>query len=185
MEKKQVEDLSNLVFGLALTLGALTLVAPSSDDFGSLSQVVLRFALSFTILVYMWWVYNVSVENLEIKGAIFLLNLALLFLVVIEPFLLTIIGTRSGATAYAIDLGTMLVIVAYFIERASNPSPLPEGQRAQRLRRDSLLLSAALFYVSIVPILLLPISEGVDLAGLLWLFVLFTAILSRTFFRRF
>src|SRR5512137_2788334 len=118
VEKKQIEDLSNLVFGLALTLGALSLVAPKSDDSAALLEILLLFALSFTILVYIWWLYNTAIKEVEIRGSVFVLNIVLLFFVVIEPYLLTIVSTRSGAMAYAIDVAIVLLILAYFLSIA-------------------------------------------------------------------
>ncbi len=58
MEKKSIEDLSNLVFGLALTLGAVTLVRPEGNDFAQLFYVLFNFALGFFIIVWLWLLYN-------------------------------------------------------------------------------------------------------------------------------
>ncbi len=65
MEKKIIEDLSNLVFGLALTLGAVTLVRPESNDFIQLFGKLLNFALGFFIIVWIWWLYNRMTKGLD------------------------------------------------------------------------------------------------------------------------
>ena len=83
MEKKSIQDLSNLVFGLALTLGAITLVAPSQDDYVKLLGVLLRFALSFFIIVFVWWLYNSTITQTDLgEGNRVFLNFLLLLLVV-------------------------------------------------------------------------------------------------------
>jgi uncharacterized membrane protein len=54
MQRKSIEDLSNLVFGLALTLGAVILVRPESNDFVQLLSILLNFALGFFIIIWIW-----------------------------------------------------------------------------------------------------------------------------------
>jgi len=187
VEKKQIEDLSNLVFGLALTLGALSLVAPKSDDSAALLGVLLLFALSFTILVYIWWLYNTAIKELEIKGSVFVLNIVLLFFVVIEPYLLTIIDTRAGATAYAIDVASVLLILAYFVSIALKKSSMKLPQQDihwMALRRNLLLLTSALFFLSIIPILILTNPQGENFATTIWFITLLIALLSRSVFIR-
>ena len=115
MEKKSIEDLSNLVFGLALTLGAVALVRPDGNDFGQLLVILFNFALSFFIIIWIWWLYNRLIKRLDMayKSEV-ILDYVLLFLVVIEPFLYTLINTSSGATIYALDIGTALLILGIF-----------------------------------------------------------------------
>ena len=119
MEKKTIEDLSNLVFGLALTIGAVTLVRPENDDFTQLLSIILNFALGFFVIVWIWFLYNRLIRQLDMDDrSTVVLNTVLLFLVVLEPYLGTIANTRSGATAFAIDVGTTLLILGAFYQFA-------------------------------------------------------------------
>lgn len=176
MEKKSIEDLSNLVFGLALGLGAITLVAPSRDSYVELAGILLRFALSFFIIFAVWWLYNAHVTELDLgKGNRFLLNVLLLLLVVIEPFLLTIAHMKSGATAYALDLGTIMVIMAVFNYLIlQDERERLDRARAKELRSRMLTLTACsiLFFLSIVPVIIFPKPDGENISSLIWLGVL-------------
>lgn len=58
IEKKTIEDLSNLVFGLALTIGAVTLVRPENDEPTQLLFIILNFALGFFVIVWIWFLHN-------------------------------------------------------------------------------------------------------------------------------
>jgi uncharacterized membrane protein len=183
MEKKRLEDLSNLVFGLALTLGAITLLPPENDDLGALFAVILRFALSFAIVVWIWWLYNNVVQDIEkTRPGLASLNMVLLFLVVIEPFLLTVSSTyASGKIAYSIDLGTILVILAVFYQFAIDDPSLSVVKRSKNnlaLNRNLSLIFAAIFYASMIPQLLLPTIGG-EIQSYMWLAVLVLGLATR------
>jgi uncharacterized membrane protein len=180
MEKKSIEDLSNLVFGLALTLGAVALVRPDRNDFVQLFNIILNFALSFLIIIWMWYLYNRLINQLDMdRKSEVILNFILLFLVVIEPYLWTLINTSSGATLYALDIGTALLILGGFshfiIQKARMRG---ENVKQQMFGRSITFALALVFYVSIIPGLISELQPyGVQ--GLIWLSVLLLAVLSR------
>jgi uncharacterized membrane protein len=188
MDKKRLEDLSNLVFGLALTLGAITLTAPVNDDLGALFAVILRFALSFAIVVWIWWLYNNVVQDIEkSRPGLASLNMVLLFLVVIEPFLLTVSNDySSGKIAYSIDLGTILVILAIFYQFAIDDPSISAVKRSKEslaMNRNLSFLFAAIFYTSIVPQLMLP-GIGIEIQSYMWLAVLVLGLATRRMMRQ-
>ncbi len=183
MEKKSIEDLSNLVFGLALTLGAVTLVRPESNDFVQLFAILLNFGLGFFIIVWIWWLYNRMTKGLDMdRKTEVILNCILLFLVVIEPYLWTLTTTSSGATMYALDLGTALLILGAFshltIQKAKKKR---EDVKRQIFGRNVAFACALVFYLSIIPGLI-PEFQPYGVQGLIWLSVLMISVLSR--FRR-
>jgi hypothetical protein len=108
-----------------------------------------------------------------------ILNTILLFLVVIEPYLWTLTTTSSGATLYALDIGTALLILGAFthfiIQKAQT-----QGENVRRLifSRSVAYASALVFYASIVPGLI-PELQPYGVQGLIWLSVLVFAVLSR------
>jgi uncharacterized membrane protein len=178
MEKKSIEDLSNLVFGLALTLGAVALVKPESNDFVQLFNILLNFALSFLIIIWIWFLYNRSIKRLDMdRKSEVVLNYILLLLVVIEPYLWTLITTSSGATFYALDIGTALMILGAFghfiIVKARR-----RGENVKQLvsSRSIAFASALVFYASIIPGLI-PEFQPYGVQGLIWLAVLLYAVL--------
>ena len=177
MEKKRIEDLSNLVFGLALTLGAISLIKPETDDLVSLFNTIIQFGLSFAVIIWIWWLYNslINERDLARKGMA-QLNMLLLFLVVIEPFLLSVSEPySSGKIAYSLDLGLTLLIFALFYNAAISEdiSPPKDAHRQlMRFNRNLTVVCAAIFFVSLIPQLLLG-ADGADIQSLMWLSALF------------
>jgi len=80
--KIRIESLSDLVFGLALSIGSLELLARTPQTPGDLATSVWLFAFSFLIVVSIWFGYAriMAVISQETGGAISL-NLLLLFCV--------------------------------------------------------------------------------------------------------
>jgi uncharacterized membrane protein len=114
-----------MIFGLALSVGAITLVSSPPTDVPSIYGDLGTFGFSFLILITIWLRYTriMSVLPLESQRVI-VLNIILLFLVSVEPFLFNILrnppsvinaGAYDDATSmlYALDLGAMMVILGY------------------------------------------------------------------------
>ena len=117
--KSRIESLSDLIFGLALSIGALILIGQSPSDFGQLIQSILFYAFSFLILISVWYGYTRTMSVLRIETASLVkLNILLLFLVSIEPFLFNQLINPNSSLAenvsilYALDLGGLFVIQA-------------------------------------------------------------------------
>ncbi len=181
MEKKNIEDLSNLVFGLALTLGALTLVPPSGESFEELLSILLSFGLSFLIILWFWWIYNSAMKHTRMdRQSKYALNFVLLFLVVIEPYLLSISDKTSGATAYALDIGSALLIFVMLNQFSIEEIPAKDDAERERLTRSRnvLLICAFVFFASNL-IQFVPSLQSAGVQGLVWLSVLLIAFLSR------
>ncbi len=105
-----------------------------------------------------------------------ILNFILLFLVVIEPYLWTLTTTSSGATFYALDIGTALLILGtyshFIIQNARR-----RGENVKQLLtgRSIAYVSALIFYASIIPGLI-PQLQPYGVQGLIWLSVLVYAV---------
>ena len=183
MDRKKIEDLSNLVFGLALALGAFSLIKPVTDDLASLFNTIVQFGLSFAVIIWIWWLYNrmVNEQDLARKGMV-PLNILMLFLVVIEPFLLSVSQSySSGKVAYSLDLGITLLIMALLTNTAapgSGMEPAEPERRRRRANRYLSLLCAAIFFVSLVPQLLLG-QTGENIQSVMWLSALFIGVVGR------
>ena len=140
-------------------------------DGGVLTQDIVSFGFSFLILIGVWNRYTAttSVMPVETPGMI-RLNMALLFLVAIEPFLFDVLSkglsTDAGATAsvyYGFDIGLMNVILAYFTHLLASEEKglIPkELMHHYKLIRNFLLVASGLFLVST-----LPVFEALSLAG--------------------
>jgi uncharacterized membrane protein len=119
----RVESLSDLVFGLALSIGSLELLAKTPKTPDDLATSVGLFAFSFLIVIAIWLGYSriMSVMPKETGGALSL-NLFLLFGVVLEPYLFFVLESTSdfsflnwASFGYAIDVGAMFLILAALI----------------------------------------------------------------------
>jgi uncharacterized membrane protein len=120
----RVESLSDLVFGLALSIGSLELLARTPQTPSDLATSVGLFAFSFLIVVAIWLGYSriMAVMPNETGGALSL-NLFLLFGVVLEPYLFFVLQSTSSDSSflnwasfgYALDVGAMFLILATLI----------------------------------------------------------------------
>lgn len=122
--KIRIESLSDLVFGLALSVGAISLIInlnPSkTPNITTISTSIGIFGFSFIIIIMIWigFTRTMSILAAETRYAFFL-NLVLLFCIVIEPYLLYILSAYNSfqladfsSSLYALDLGSMFCILA-------------------------------------------------------------------------
>ena len=115
----RIEALSDLVFGLALSLGAFVLISKPTLTPDDLARGIGSFAFSFLIVVWIWSGYTrtMAILPFEIRGT-YLLNLILLFCVAIEPYLLYVLFSgpldllNFASSVYALDAGAMMLILA-------------------------------------------------------------------------
>jgi uncharacterized membrane protein len=120
----RVESLSDLVFGLALSIGALELLARVPQSPSDLAKSIGLFAFSFLIVVAIWLGYaRIMAVMPQRAGGVLSLNMVLLFCVVLEPYLFFVLQSRPGdfsfldwaSFGYAIDVGGMFLILAGLI----------------------------------------------------------------------
>jgi uncharacterized membrane protein len=166
--KSRIESLTDLIFGLALSIGAVSLLSkPPSTPTEVLTDVT-AFGFSFLILIQIWFRYTniMSLLPVETSGTMFL-NVVMLFLVSIEPYLLSLL-TGSGSQQslsigvqvfaseiYALDLTGLTLILGLFSHQVTiNERSLLEPEIVANYRnlRNVQYSAAALFAVSAIPI---------------------------------
>ncbi len=152
-----------MVFGLALSLGALVLISVPPQTPQGLYAGLGMFGFSFLILVTVWYNYSrvMSVLPVETRGLI-VANLLLLFVVAIEPYLLFVVAFPANGTVgeaasviYAIDLAAMNTILGAFAHVLSREDKglLPAADlRRMRSIRNVDFGFAAVFLVSALPV---------------------------------
>ena len=93
LTSEQMETLSEIVFGLTITFSAIQFAFNPPTRIGDTLGLVIEFAISFTILIWIWLTYIRIMRNLRHKGgpSVFL-NIALLLFATIEPYLLYTYG---------------------------------------------------------------------------------------------
>jgi uncharacterized membrane protein len=158
--KLDIQGLSNLIFGLALSIGALTLVGQPPHSFGQLLASLGFYGFSFLVLVSVWKNYSsvmsaLSAENERLVD----LNILLLFLVSIEPYMFNMLFATTGSLwdnvsiLFGLDFAAMYLILAFFnhsIVRKKDQTPAI--MKIFRADRNYDLLIAVVFFISAIPL---------------------------------
>lgn len=182
--RPRIQALSDLVFGLALSLGALILVNLPLGNPYQFYVSLLLFGFSFLIIITVWYRYASIMVTLPLDTMrLVILNLVLLFTVAIEPYLLYVLAYHipepvgeSASVLYAIDLAGMNAILGGFLHalaRERRPLVPPQELRKMRIRRNFTLVSAVIFLITALPVfwtwMWIP---GIPSRVLLWLLIL-------------
>jgi len=86
--RPRIQSLSDLIFGLALSIGALNLISNKPADTQALFGNIATFGFSFLILIFVWFRYTEIMSVLPVETTrTRALNTVMLFLVAIEPYL--------------------------------------------------------------------------------------------------
>ena len=116
--KIRIESLSDLVFGLALSIGSIVLVSSNVSDIGQLEGNVADFGFSFVIIVFTWLGYTRTMAALpgETPTSLYL-NILLLFLVAVEPYLFFVLVSAKGiplaesfSVPYALNVAAIFLV---------------------------------------------------------------------------
>jgi len=177
--RQRIETLSDLVFGLALSIGALTLVGKTPTTPADIRAELFSFAFSFIILISVWTRYTRIMSVLRVEtAATMLLNITLLFLVSVEPYLFSLVSSVRTLSAlfdyativYSIDLAGLVGILALFTHLIIRENKsMPASLMAQHRRtRNAYVVSACLFVISTLPQFLSWSVAGTPLRVLFW-----------------
>ena len=188
--RPQIETLSDLVFGLALSIGALALIGRPAATASDVTHDVLGFLFSFAILISVWIRYSSIMSVLPVEdGGSIMLNIILLFLVSIEPYLFSLVTApgqslkQYASVLYALDLGGLMTILALFthlttIEERGLIKRELIGEHKQL--RNINILCAAFFLISLLPVFWSWTFNGTPLRFYLWGAPLVLVWISRT-----
>ena len=189
----RIETLSDLVFGLALSIGSIALVQHIPQAPADLVNDVTTFGFSFLVIVGIWLGYSriVSVLPVETSGALFL-NLALLFCVALEPFLYYVLQTAPvgflefSSEAYGLDTGAMMGLLSgmmYLVVRQEAHADVHRlhANVVKRFRMSMIAqgIGAALFLASVSDIFWIKVPVEGYLRFLMWYFALAIFLASR------
>src|SRR5438128_12347617 len=88
--KPRIESLSDLIFGLALSIGALALIAQPVLTAADLLRDLVDFAFGFIVLIAVWVRYTGSISYLTIEThGVLLLHILIVLLVYITLYIST------------------------------------------------------------------------------------------------
>jgi len=160
--KPRILSLSDLIFGLALSISALTLIGHQPANADEFFASLALYGFSFLIIISVWRIYSTITSILPSETSTLSgLNYMLLFLVSIEPYLFNELFTPTSFfetvnEVYAIELGIMFLILAAFNHiLASEERKLVAKAllRRYRLSRNLCVTVAGIFIVSAFPLL--------------------------------
>jgi uncharacterized membrane protein len=164
VNKERVAMLSDGVFAIAATLLVLELKVPEAEGGVPLDQALLHvapalgaYALSFFVIALFWTAYHRTLAMLhEIDRPILYLNVALLFLVSLQPFPTALFGRYSGeflavALYAAVMAATGAVLYLIWRRAMSRPELLRVDTKEASARAFALrlALTPAVFALSI------------------------------------
>ncbi|MGD1060782.1 MAG: hypothetical protein ABR879_04930 [Methanomassiliicoccales archaeon] len=176
----EIEGLVDLIFGLALSIGALILINTVPKDSEEILQDLLAFTYGFIILVFIW--EEVTKEMILFKvetTGMLRVTYILLFLVALEPYLFNLVTQHTVASnvdeiasmLYAADLASLMVVLAFFAQKiiggAGNNSP--HVRKMYRQKRQVFVFQASVFIVSMLPVFWEFGISGTKLRFILWI----------------
>ena len=196
--RPRIETLADLIFGLALSVGAITLVSQPPLTSRGIYNDLGTFGFSFLVLITIWLRYTriMSVMPVESRRTT-RLNTVLLFCVSVEPFLFGLLARPpyitppsalqdfegTASSLFALDLGVMIAVLGVFsLTLASEEKGLvgPEFIRQFRKESYSWFVGSAAFLVSVLPLFYtVEVGPLGPLRFYLWLVPIFTVWVRR------
>jgi uncharacterized membrane protein len=181
--RPRIESLSDLIFGLALSLSAYALLTRPPATLTNLASDLLSFTFSFLILISVWLRYTGIMSVLPMENRTTrMLNVAMLFSVSLVPYLFNLVTLfgRSNETVvveyasvfFAADMAALVFILAFFVhELAVEEKQLiaPELMEPYRRVRNFMALSTLLFLLTMAPQFWQWRIQNVPLRFYLWL----------------
>ncbi len=190
----RLESLTDMVFGLALSIGAVLLAISNSATIPDIESNMLSFGFSFLILIFVWIRYTSLIEvlpdSLRQKRTVFYINVLLLFFVAIEPYLFNILHLSStqalasfASSMYALDIGAITLILWVLIQllvkeyRDTHRDHVPSvGQ--MRIASSSLAM-AVMFFISAAPVFWAVQIDGIPTRFVIWAILIPLMLVAR------
>jgi len=198
--KPRIESLSDLVFGLALAIGAIALVNSPPSTAAQMYRDIAIFGFSFIVIISIWIRYTRIMSVLPVETRLtLLLNTLLLFTVTLEPYVYNILRSgysltntpspslfESASSLFGIDLGAMLLVMGVFtLALADEEKHLVPGGLISQLRSEaaSWFVASAIFLISAVPLfgrmdLGGAVTTGFTIRQVMWIVALVVALAS-------
>src|SRR3989442_5230127 len=160
--RPRIETLADLIFGLSLAIDAIALLPTAATTPGDMNSRILIFSFAFLFLITAWLLYTtyMSVLPVDVSSVTFL-NVALLLLVALIPYLLNsvVLGDNAAirdysSSLFALDLSGILAILAIFahILGVEDNRLVPRAAaKLFRNGRNRMAVLAILMAVSIAP----------------------------------
>lgn len=164
--RPRLETLSDLIYGLSLSIGAISLVITNStaSNASDIDRNILEFLFVFLILITSWIIYTSDMSVLPIETRLVtLLNVVLLILVAIMPYLFdqaVSLNNTFDVQDYASILftfdysGSMFIMAGFAHLIALEEKQLAHSDqmtRFQRIRNRLTILTVIVLFSPLVP----------------------------------
>ena len=202
ISRKRIESLSDLVFGLALSVGALALIAQPPTTPDELTPRLVAFIFNFVIIIAVWLQYTMVMSRMPVEtGRMVFANAFLLLLIILMSYLINGVQFKSpplpipfktplsdySSQLYGLDLAGVTGIMAFFSYTLSLEEKhlIPRGYlRKARLAAKANAFFAALFLFTALPQAWDWSFDQVPLRFALWWIPLIGTILVNAMFFR-
>ncbi|MEI6797063.1 MAG: TMEM175 family protein [Methanomassiliicoccales archaeon] len=194
MRRQDIENLSNLVFGLSLSIVALILIANPPNNPGELVQDLLWFTFSFFVVISVWRSYSAIICEIEEWGPRDIrLNIFLLLFVGMEPYLFNAITFQNsllppaeqdimnnvGTMAFALDIALILYILAIYYHILAKEHARSEKQVHHfKEHRNQRIITGSFFALSALPWLWSIKLGTMELRYVIWLIPLVMLVIN-------
>jgi uncharacterized membrane protein len=188
--RPRIETLADLIFGLSLAIDSIALLPTATTTPEIMNQRIGIFAFAFVFLITAWLIYTTYMSVLPADTMpVTFLNVALLLLVALIPYLLNIVVIEDNpavqnysSTLFALDLAGILgilAILAHILSREDKRLVAPDVSKLFRNGRNRMIVLAILMSISIAPVFWDWSILGVHLRILLWTVPLISYWLGR------
>ena len=158
------DSFSDIIFGLALSIGSLILIEDRVQVWQSFIWNLLLFGFSFAVIALVWLSFSATMRYLstDVPLVIFL-NLTLFFCVILEPYLFYVMMNSSGqlsavvSQVFAFDIGFMFFVLGVLAEnvareaRLNHPSYHSNDLKTLQHMIYPRYILGALFLISVIP----------------------------------
>ncbi len=167
--RPRIETLSDLIFGLSLSIGAIGLIGSAPVSAGEINSHLAAFIFTFLILITSWLTYTAQMSVLPVETRLVaFLNVVMLLLVAMVPYLLNNVAlvnpglSSSEASAirdyasvlFGLDLAGILAILGVFAHVLTIEEKglvAPEYVTRFRNSRNRIFILSAILLVSLAP----------------------------------
>jgi hypothetical protein len=167
--KPRIQTLADLIFGLSLSIGSIALIASPPTSADQINSHILAFTFTFLMLITVWVIYTTFTSILPVETSFLMfVNVILLFLVALVPYLLNSIEivdpSLSAADAYfirgyasnlfAVDIAAIfaaLALFAHLIGLEEKKLVAPELVSLFRAGRNRMIVISVVMLISIAP----------------------------------
>jgi len=177
LQNSPIEKLTTAVFGFALAVGALSLTSANPETTADIVEGLILFSLSFLILVVIWWGTSEIMSKIDQgKPVTIFINIALLFFVAIEPYLLNILNISTqlfplSSSLYGIDMAFLMglsAVLCHILIKENKTTFTAQQLKYFTMSRNRQLVCAGLFFLSLLPQFLEWTLVGMPVRVFIW-----------------